>query len=212
MAKFLITPKVFISTFIIAIFAVVFTIQLSNTSSMLFNRFSFANTILPVPTLVPIKEASKTSEVHSPDGKMKIVMDKTTRPQALANYTITVSEISGTNKKIILSRTLGENQSIQIPDNSWSPDNKYLFLKETDKDKVSFFVFKSTGESFADGKQYIDVVPLFENKKYEYKLSDITGWDSNNLLHVYTVKGDGTKGPSFWFDVEGKNFYILASR
>lgn len=211
MAKIFNKPRFFIPTFIIAVLAIIFTIQLSRSSSLL-SGFSFAETILPVPTLVPVKEVSYKSEVHSPDGTMKIVMEKTTRPQALSNYILTVSEMSGANKKIILSNTLGESQEIQIPDNSWSPDNKYLFVKENDNGKLSFFIFKATGESFSDGKEFIDAVPLFEDKKYEFKLSDITGWDSNNLLHVFTVKADSTKGPSFWFDVEGKNFYILGSR
>lgn len=212
MAKFYKKPKFFIPTFIIAVLVVIFTIQLSSNSSSLLSGFSFAETIFPIPTLVPIKEASSKSEVHSPDGTMKIVMNKTTTPQTLANYTFTVSEISGTNGKIIFSTTLGEDQVMQISDNSWSPDNKYLFLKENDNGKLSFFVFKKTGETFADGSKYLDVVTLFEDKKFESKLSDITGWDSDILLHVFTLKDNGTKGPSFWFDVEGKNFYTLGSR
>ena len=203
--------KFFIPTFIIAVLIVVFSIQLSQSSSLL-SGFSLAETILPVPTLVPIKEAIYKSEVHSPDGLMKIVMNKTFKTQTLVNYTVTVSEVSATFEKIIFSKNLGENQAIQIPDNSWSPDNKYLFLKENDNGKLSFFVFKATGESFADGKEYIDVVPLFDDKKYGVQLSDITGWDSNSLLHIFTVKENDTTGPSFWFDVESKNFYILGSR
>lgn len=212
MTKFFKKPRFFIPTFTIAVLALIFTIQLSSTSLSLLNGFSLAETILPVPTLVPIKETIYKSEVHSPDGSMKIVVKKTFNTQTSANYTATVSEVSATLEKIIFSKNLGENQAIQIPDNSWSPDNKYFFLKENDNGKLSFFVFKATGETFSDGKEYIDVVPLFEDKKYGFQLSEITGWDSNNLLHIFTVKGDDTRGSSFWFDVESKNFYILGSR
>ena len=201
-----------IPTIIIAILAVIFTRQLSSNSSSLLSGLSFAETILSSPTPVPVQEVTYKSEVYSPDGTMKVVMNKTSKNQTLANYTFTVSEVSGTNEKIIFSKTLGENQEIQIPENSWSPDNKYLFLKENDISYLSFMVFKANGESFADGSEFIDVVPLFEEKKFGYNLSDITGWDSNNLLHIFTVKENGTKGQSYWFDVGGKIFYILGSR
>lgn len=212
MVRFFNKPVFLIPTIIIAILAVIFTRQLSGNSSSLLSRLSFAETFLSIPTLVPIQVASYKTEIHSPDGTMKVVMNKTIKNQTLANYTFSVSEVSGANEKIIFSKTPDENQAIQIPVNSWSPDNKYLFLKENDKSYLSFMVFKANGESFADGKEYIDVVPLFDEKKFGYNLSDITGWDSNILLHIFTVNENGTKGPSYWFDVEGKIFYILGSR
>lgn len=212
MDKFFKKPKVFIPTFIIAVFAVIITIRLSSTSSPPLNGFSSAQIVLPVPTLVPIQDASFKTEVHSPDGAWKVVLEKIVKSQVLAKYTIFVAEISGANEKIIFSKTLDENKAIQIPENSWSPDNKYLLLKENDSGKLSFFVLKATGETFTDGKEYIDVVSLFDSKKYGYNLSDITGWDSDILLHIFTVSENGTRGPSFWFDVEGKYFSILSSR
>lgn len=212
MANFLRKPRFFIFTFIIAILAVTITLQLSRNTPALLSGSSSAETILSIPTLVSVKEATYKSEVHSPDGTMKVVMKKTSKTQTSATFTFTVSEVSGTNEKIIFGKTLGENQAMQIPDNSWSPDNKYLFLKEDDNRKLSFFVLRASGESFADGKEYIDVVPQFEDKKNGFKLIDITGWDSDNLLHVFTAKEDGAQGPSFWFDVDSRSFYILGSR
>lgn len=212
MDKFFKKPKVLIPAFIIAVFAVIITIRISGTSSPPIDGSSFAQTVVSVPTLVSVKEATYKSEIHSPDGTMKVVMNKILKSQSMADYTFSVSEVSAANGKIILSKSLGENEAMQIPENSWSPDNKYLFLKENDSGKLSFYVLKATGETMAAGKEYIDVVPLFDSKKYGYNLSDITGWDSNSLLHIFTVSENGTRGPSFWFDVEGKYFSILSSR
>lgn len=202
---------IFVPVFAALVLVALFTIRLSDSSGSLGNGLSLAKNI-PIPTVVQVQAKTDTTEVHSPDGSMKIVVKKTFNTQTLANYTVSVSEVSATFEKIIFSKNLGENQAIQIPDNSWSPDNKYLFLKENDNGKLSFFVLKATGGVFSDGKEYIDVVPLFEDKKYGFRLSDITGWDSNSLLHVFTVSENDTKGPSFWFDVESKNFSVLGRR
>lgn len=214
MVQFFRKPKYLISTFIIGLIAVIIAIQLSGTSIFILNKFSRAESVLPVPTLTPTpaKDAVYKSKVHSADGTMKIVLEKKIQSKFLTNYKLTASDISGEKEVVILSTTLSENKEIQIPRNSWSPDNKYLFIKENEEGKLSFFVFRSTKELFPDGKEFIDVLPLFDNKKYELRLSDITGWDSNTLLHVFTQKLDGSKGPSFWFDVESKSFYQLGSR
>lgn len=212
MAKFIRKSKFIITTIIIGLLAVIIAIQLSGTSSFILNKFSRAESVLPTPTSIPVKEEVYKSEVHSADGTMKISLEKKANSKFLANYKLTASDISGAKEAVILSTTLSENKEIQIPRNSWSPDNKYLFLKENEGGKLSFFVFKATKELFPDGKEFIDVVPLFDGKKYELKLSEITGWDSNTLLHVFTQKLDGTKGPSFWFDVDNNSFYQLGSR
>lgn len=186
-----------------------FSGKLSNTSEKI-SSISSAQNLQLFPTKAP---GETTTEVHSADGEMKVVMKKVNKIDSdFTTYTFTVSDISGDSPKTIFTTTLGENQAIQIPDNSFSPDNKYLFLKEIDSSKLSFFVFKASGETFSEGRDFIDVVPLFEDKKYESKLSDITGWDSDTLLHIFTVKEDNLRGPSFWFDVESKNFYKLGSR
>lgn len=186
-----------------------FSGKLSNTSEKV-GSISKAQNFQLFPTKAP---PETTTEVHSADGQMKVVLRKVNKIDSdLSTYIFTASDINGENAKTVFSTTLGENQSMEIPANSWSPDNKYLFLKEVDGANEAFFVFKADGEAFSDGRNFIDVGPLFATKITEYKLDEITGWDSDTLLHVFTVKEYNTKGPSFWFDVESKNFYILGSR
>jgi len=201
---------VIIPIFIIGILAIFFTIQLSGASKYSSNGFSFATRALPVPTLVPTKDKTDITEVQSADGTMKLII-KVTSKAGGQTYTFSVSDIAGLNKKTIFMKTLSKNQSLQAPANSWSIDNKYLFLKEQDDGSLSFFVFKANGEPFANGEDYIDVVPLFSNKESSYRIADITGWDSATLLHIFTISANGAKGPSFWFDVESKTFMMLGS-
>ncbi len=151
-------------------------------------------------------------EVHSPDGKMKVVVDKKEQSGGSTLYTFNVSDISGTDSKTIFSKTLPPGQEVSVPENSFSPNNRYLFLKEKDTSGATFLVFKANGEVFQDGQNYIDVVSLFDAKKTGYKLQDVTGWDSDNLLHVFTVKDNGEKGPSFWFEIPDGAVIQLASR
>ena len=97
-----------------------------------------------------------------------------------------------------------------MPANSWSPDNKYLFFEENDSSNLSFFVFKADGTKFAKGEIYIDMIPLFDTKSGN-KIVDVTGWDADTLLHVFTVS-DKWRGPSYWFDLDSRNFLMLGTR
>lgn len=180
-----------------------FANKLSNSSDKV-SSISQAANFMEKPTF---------TEVHSPDGKMKVVMKKSGKLGSnLSTYTFTVSDINGGNPKVVFTTNLPDNQDMEVPGNSWSPDNKYLFLKEEDGQNEAFFVFKANGETFSDGTTYIDVGPLFAAKKTDYKLDEITGWDSETLLHVFTVSQKGERGPSYWFDIDSRNFLMLGSR
>lgn len=206
MASFYKSGKFVVFSLLVSLIIISFIVnRLSNSVSM--SNVSSAQNFRAVPTKVP---AFDPIEVHSPDGKMKVIMEKM-RENAQSTFTFTVSDINGDNPKTILKKTLAENQNMFVSPNTFSPDNKYLFLKEEDSQSLSFFVFKTSGEPFSDGSNYIEVVPLFEKKKTGFQLSDITGWDSDTLLHVFTTSDKG-RGPSYWFDLSGRNFLMLGSR
>lgn len=173
----------------------------------------------PVPSPVPDKPSdtvsiqsevseapiTTTNEVHSPDGEMNLIMEKVTEGE-VSKYSFFVSGIPTNDRKLFFEKTLLTGFVMQISPNAWSPDNKYLFLKQSGADSVSYFVFNASGEVFSDEEQYIDVAPLFATRNTGYILSDITGWDSETLLHVFT------NGPSYWFEVPSKSIIQLASR
>ena len=159
---------------------------------------------------LPDSSMPETSEVRSPDGKMKLIMKETTSGDN-TTYSFSISGTEEDSKKTVFSRTVLMGASMEMSPNAWSPDNKYFFIIEKSGNSINYLVFRANGEYFSENEQYIDVVPLFAQKNTGYTLSDITGWDSETLLHVYSTK-EGLKGPSFWFEIPSKAVIQLASR
>lgn len=168
-----------------------------------------------VPDIVSIasssEKTSETSEVHSPDGKMNLIMEKVTENEA-SKYSFFVSEIPETSRTLIFKKTLPAGSMMQMSPNAWSPDNKYFFIKEASGSSVDFLVFNASGESFSNGAGNMDVVSIFDAKETGYSLFDVTGWDSETLLHVWTTTNDGARGPSYWLEVPSGAVIQLASR
>lgn len=159
----------------------------------------------PHPSTTPTPTPARTAvEVHSPDGKMRIAMRKTVESSGVANYSFSVYE-DGSPSVNIFSKTLSVS-SMEIPANSFSPDNNYLFIRENDATESSYFVFKTTGDNFLNGDKYIDVSKEFSARVKSYSLKETTGWDSPGLLHVLT------NGPSFWFELSDRAFLQLATK
>lgn len=150
--------------------------------------------------------AVQNTEVHSSDGEMNLIMQKQKQNDGLTTYSFFTSDIAGNNKKLIFEKTAVVGVSMEIPHNSWSPDNKYVFLKENKPDSFDFFVFNASAENFSSSEKYIDVMPRFAESKIKYEMKDITGWDSPTLLHAKTF------GPSYWFDITTKAFLQLTRR
>ncbi|HVZ66745.1 MAG TPA: hypothetical protein VG917_00615 [Patescibacteria group bacterium] len=153
----------------------------------------------------------ETSNVHSPDGKMELVMDKTLE-ESVNSYSLYTCEVQCVNKSQILTISLPKDQSIDLPLNSWSPNNKYVFVRKTGGAAIAYWVFNADGQAFANGNNFIDVVPAFDAKQTGNNLGEVTGWDSNTLLHVFSNLTDGTRGPSYWFEVPSQAVIRLASR
>ncbi len=162
---------------------------------------------IPTPTPTPtIKSQTTTSvsDVHSADGTMILTMQKTINSSGISSYSFLVSSPNDKNV-LVYSKNL-TNGAISLPANSWSPDNKYFFIKESDAGIDNYLVFKADGANFTNGDLLIDVVPLYTAKVQNYDLRDITGWDAPGLLHVLTT------GPSFWFDIGSRAFLQLATK
>ncbi len=190
--------------FVILVIAVVWLVSGYKKTNFIPQNPSILIKPVATPTVNPDRE------VHSPDGKMKIVMKISNQSDGSKLYSFYVSALSGENQKLLFSKTV-ENGSMTLPLNSFSPDDKYVFLREDDSNSFTFLVFKANGDSFSDGQNYLDVATLFIQKKVQYVFKDVTGWDDPTLLHVTTSTGN-TKGPSFWFDIDSRSFIQLATR
>ena len=161
------------------------------------------NTDISNVTTVDVDGMSQSYEVHSPDGEMNLIMRATANNSEIT-YTFSVEDKDKKGKKTIFTKSLSQEFSMSLPPNSWSPDNKYVFIKQTSPQSFSdYFVFKADGEPFAGGEEYISVVPAFNSKVTNYTLSEVTGWDSPSLLHIFTDNGNNEQGPSYWFGIPG---------
>lgn len=166
------------------------------------------NNYLPQPQEL-ISQPQK-SEVHSSDGTMTLIMQIDRQKDQSQTYSFFVANITGKdkNERLLFTKTIGSKGEIRVPLNSWSPDNKYVFLKEkSENGQLNFLVLKAAGESFTNGEQYLDIGAILKQKKTEYFLYDITGWVSPIFLNVITTDENATKnGPSYWFNVNSGTF------
>ena len=153
----------------------------------------------PKPSVPQIKTVS------SPDGNVEA---KLTQLQGNPKNTWTFNV---GDKKIFESES-PISTIFTVPDNTFSPDNKYVFLIENAGGIKSYIVFKANGEAFSDTQSSVEIASLFEQKVPGFKITDVTGWAAPNLLIVNTDKAEGGEGPSFWFSVNSENFTKLSNR
>jgi hypothetical protein len=171
--------------------------------------------VLQTPPIVQKTEAAapttpEKTEVLSPDGSMKVIMQKEVKNNANI-YSFSVAEVSGNNEHPLFTKTTDISGVMSVPGNSWSPDNKYVFIQDTEGSDVHVLVFKASGESFNTDEQYFDVPDLFAKRETGYTFEEVTGWASGTLLYVRTSGEDSAKGPWYWFEIPSKAFIRLAS-
>jgi hypothetical protein len=155
------------------------------------------------PPSVPVVRAAEPTVVGSPDGKMSLIMRKE-KGDGTVTYRFTLKDEASGAQKEIFTKAETAGVTLSIPDNTFSSDNKYVFLKETGTSGVTYLVLTDT--------QTFDVSSLFAAKHENYVITDATGWAGPTLLIINTDKASGGIGPSFWFDVASHSFIQLSSR
>lgn len=146
--------------------------------------------------ILPV-EASEKNSVDSPDGKLTLLMKKT-KVDGGINYSFSILG------KEIFAKTVDTTVSFSIPPNSWSPDNKYVFLKETGTSGTSYFVLSASGDPSSQNDQTANITDLFAKKYPDLKIKDVTGWGGINLVIV-------NSDSSFWFEMPTHSFIQLST-
>jgi len=154
-------------------------------------------------------EPERTLEVHSGDGKAKLIGIRKQLADATINYAYKVVDEGADSPRALFSKTLAVGGTIEVPVNSWSPDNKQLFVQENYNGITNYLVYKADGSKYKNGDDYLDVLSFWAKSKYQYNIKTVTGWAGNDLLELLTIKEDGTNGPSFWFVTSSRNFLQL---
>ena len=193
-----------------AIGSLYFVVQRNNQGQFNFASGIHINSPLALnPTKAPRQNIF--SQI-SPDGTKKVIMEITQNSDNTQTYTFFVSDDSELNKKFIFEKNLDDSRKISIPFNTFSSDNKYFFIQESLGNTKSIYSFKVSGESFSETEKYIDVTDLFAKKNTGNNFSEATGWASESLILINTTKPDGSKGPSYWFEVPSKAIIQLSTK
>ena len=154
--------------------------------------------------IVPVVASGLTS-VGSPDGKSTLTA-KTVKGSNGVTYTFSVSG------KDIFVTTVDPAVTVSIPANTWSPNDKYIFLKEAGPTGVKFFALSATTASTDQSDQTANITDLFAKKYPDLTIQDTTGWGGINLIVFNTVKSDGSRGLSFWFEMPDHAIIQLSTR
>lgn len=139
---------------------------------------------------------------ESADGSEVLTMRKQVNTDGSTAYYFYV------DNNLVFARTLTNGETMSIPFNAWSPDNKNVFVKESNGD---YFVISSAVSTDLNSISDVNPVTFFNNKYPSYKLTDITGWAAPTLL-VLNINNDASTPISMWFDIQSKSFIPLAVR
>jgi len=190
-----------------------YTVYKKNSNSSISARPLSANEA-EGSTIVSAQAAAITeseTEAHSADGQLNAVLEEKQSGESSASYSLYSCDVNCTDKTLLFQQTLPKGEKLELPVNAWSPDNKYVFVAKKGSGGNIFLVFRASGETFSDETPFIDVSSIFAEKQPNLILKDVTGWDSETLLHVFTNSENGDNGPSFWFEVPGGALIQLGS-
>ncbi len=157
-----------------------------------------------------IPEDSQSS-ILAPDGAMTLLSENKSLADGSVNQTFSVT--IGDKKAVeIYSINSLNNNLIVVPYNTFSPDNKYIFLRTLNLSGDEYIVMRTDGKNILEESKTVPVIESFNQKFQNLVVTDVSGWGGNNLIIVNTDLKEGGIGPSFWFDISNFSFIQLGSR
>lgn len=194
--------KIIFFTLLLAVVTVFIFVQKNNKKSQpLYTSAEVVKIqITPVPTIV-------TNFMDSPDGTKSLALEEQNGLQSLF-----VSSLPNEGQRVeIYKKQILNSNKLEIPYNTWSPDNIYFFMQEKSGTVDNYFVFQSSGALFLNNLPFVSVQELFGKDVLNYVIEDVTGWAGPNLLLVNTKAKDSEQKASFWFDVPSQTFIQLGT-
>jgi hypothetical protein len=171
-------------------------------------------TATPMPTPTPaliaksyIPSVSNTSQISS-DGTKTATLRTIQNNDGTDTYDITSSD----STTFMFSKTLPANESISIPYNTWSPDNRYFFIQENTGTNADVMVFNDNGDPFGNNVQYLDLSADFSKDAPNALFDQASGWAADNLIVILTKNSDGSEGTSYWYGVPDESITPLATK
>lgn len=160
--------------------------------------------------VTPNPDLTDTMEYPAPDGKMSLTVVNKPDGETI-KQTFTVKNTKEAKEINLYQETVTKDNIITVPFNTFSPDDKYIFLKRG-KEKPEYFVLRTDTQDLVNKQKTVNIVETFDKKYQDLVVSDVTGWGGINLIVVNSDTMDGKTGPSFWFDMSNLSFIRLTNR
>jgi hypothetical protein len=200
--------------FFVSAIIVIFTLRAKPAVSVQTPDIPLSTSTPVPPPAIPVVEAAQPAEltsVEASDGNMVLNMKQENGKDTVTYTFLMTDETTGIQKEIF-TKTEPIGTTLSVPANTFSSDDKYIFLKETGPSATDYFVLTSSGAPINQTSQTLDVSGPFVLKYPNYVITDITGWAGPTLLVVNVNKASGAIGPSFWYDVSSHGFILLSDR
>lgn len=156
---------------------------------------------------------NKATEINilSPDGKVSLTLKNIKTNDGLIDQTLLISSDEN-NLTQIFTQNSTTGGLLTIPYNTFSPDNKYFFIRKNKADEPEYLVMRTDGKNLRGDTKSVEIYGLFKEKYKDFKITDITGWAGPTLTVINTDLKNGGAGPSFWFDLSNHSFIRLSTR
>lgn len=162
-------------------------------------------------TVTQVNESVTREEIPAPNGKMTLTVNNN-RKEDITTQTFSITTEKEKTPLEVYSEESPADKPIQVPFNTFSPDNKYIYLKFESSGKPEYKVLRTDGKNIKGEEKTVEITDLFYKKFQDFTITDITGWAGNGLIVVNTDLLDGKTGPSFWFDLYNFSFIRLSTR
>jgi hypothetical protein len=190
----------------VSIFILIITFLTFIITSEINSKKNKTLTTSAAPSVVSPIETEATNSMASPDGTKTLTIEKKDN-----FYTIFVSSNSDGKKVQIFRKEKINSSQLEIPYNTWSPDNIYFFLKERNSSVDDYLVFQSSGELFFNNLPYLLIQEPFKINTPNFTIEEVTGWAAPNLIIVNTKQNDSDSKVSFWYEVPSQAFIQLGT-
>lgn len=203
--------NIIVVSLVVSVFSLGSLMVLNTRKTAVDNRVIAAlpDNITPIPTTF-IPGPLKVEAMDSPDGTATFTLESQKFENSV-QYSFFYTKAAGGNKTLIFSEEATSSKLYSVPYNTWSPDNVYIFLNESDGNRDGYIVFSVTGEPFIDGAKYLDIDELFAEKVAGFTIAEITGWAAPDLLLVNTTEDEKGTKVSYWFNVKTQGFTRLST-
>ena len=168
---------------------------------------SFAAENSPPPT-----DKNSKVDISAPDGKYTFSVENKILDNGNLTQTFSMTNEADKTTAVIYTKESAKENVITVPYNSFSPDDKYIFLEYPSGGKLIHIVLRTDGLDIKTDNKFVEIESSFSQKNPDYKITEVTGWGGINLIVFNTNNKDGELGPSWWYDVTSFSFILLSTR